>query len=233
MAIPTFQALGNAAGSTAGFGTLAWPTHQVDDIALLFIETCGGQSTSLTVAAGFVAVPDSPQATGTTINGTQLSVFWCRATSSAMGNPTLGDSGDHQYGRIVTYRGCATTGDPFDVTVGNVKTTASTSASAPSVTTTSNDCLIVNAIAHDLDTATAQFSSWTNANLSNVTNRSDNGSTQGNGGGIGITDGGLAIAGASGVTTATVASSVNASLTIALKGIIGASVNASAFFAFF
>lgn len=214
---PTYKSIGNGAGSTSGFGTLAWGTHEAGDIALLFIETAGGEPITLSTPSGFEAVPNSPQATGSTVNGTQLSVFWCRATSSSMANPVLADSGNHQYGRILVYSGCIDEGDPFDVTAGSVKGTASTSATAPSVTTTVPNCLIVNAISWDTDIAPAQFSNWANGNLASLTERSDQGTTQGNGGGIGIADGVKASAGATGVTTADVESSINASITIALK----------------
>jgi MSHA biogenesis protein MshQ len=215
-AAPAFQAAGTAVGAT-GSVSPAWPAHAVDDIALLFVESTGGQPVTLTTPAGFAAVTNSPQATGTTTNGTQITVFWARATSTAMPTPTVGDPGDHVYAQIITYRGVANTGNPWDVTGGGVKAAASTAVTVSGVTTTVPDALIVQAVARDDDVNAAEFSTETNVNLTSITERSDAGTTSGNGGGFAVWDGTKVTAGATGNTTATVVSSANAFLTIALK----------------
>ncbi len=215
-AAPTFQAAGTAVSGT-GAVSPAWPTHAVDDIALLFVESTGGQPVTLSTPAGFVAVTNSPQATGTTTNGTQITVFWARATSTSMATPTVADPGDHVYAQIITYRGVISTGNPWDVTGGGVKAAASTSVTVTGVTTTVPDTLVVQAVARDNDSAAAAFSAETNANLTGIAERSDAGTTSGNGGGFAVWDGVKATAGATGNTTATVTSSINAFLTIALK----------------
>ena len=211
-----FQAAGTPA-SGAGDISPAWPTHQTNDIGLLFIESPGGQPANLGTPAGFAAVTNSPQATGATTAGTQLTIYWARATSSSMGAPTVTDPGNHAYGVILTFRGCVISGDPWDVTAGDVKATASTSATAPAVTTTVANTLVINAVSRADDAAGAEFSAWSNANLGSLTEQSDDGTTAGNGGGIGIAVGTKAAAGDTGVTTATVVSSINAEMTIALK----------------
>ncbi|MCA0455663.1 MAG: LamG domain-containing protein [Chloroflexi bacterium] len=213
---PTFQALGTEV-SGIGNVTPTWPTHEVDDIALLFIESCGGEAASLGTASGFVAVTNSPSSTGTTTNGTRLSVYWCRATSTSMAAPVVTDPGNHAYARIITFRGCIKTGDPWDVTAASQKASASTSSTLPAVTTTIDQCLIVLAAARDNDSASAAWSAQSNGNLSSLTERSDSGTTQGNGGGIAVVTGVMATAGSTGTTSATVTSSINAYLTIALK----------------
>lgn len=213
---PRFQAAGAAVGGTATVSP-AWPAHAVDDIALLFVESTGGQPATLSIPAGFVAVANSPQATGAGLLGTQLTVFWARATSAAMTAPTVADPGDHVYAQIITYRGAANIGNPWDVTGGGVKTPASTALGVTGVTTTVADTLIVQAAARDNDNAAAAFSAQTNASLTGIAERSDAGTTQGNGGGFAVWDGYKATASATGNTTATVTSSINAFLTIALK----------------
>lgn len=215
MAAPTFQAVGSL-GVFSGAATIAWPAHQADDIGLLILETCGGEPISLSTANGFAAVTNSPQATGTTTDGTQLTMFWCRATSSAMGSPVTTDSGDHNIGLIVTFRGCKTSGNPWDVTAGSVKATASTTTTFPSVTTTVADCRIVLAATRDTDSNAAAWSALTNANLASLTEHYDAGSLSGNGGGIHVGSGTKAAAGSTGTTTATVSSSINAMMTVAL-----------------
>jgi hypothetical protein len=213
---PWFQAAG-AAQSGTGAVSPAWPAHQIDDIALLFVESAGGQAATLSTLAGFVAVLNSPQATGAGTAGTRITVFWARATSAAMATPTVADPGDHVYAQIITYRGIIATGDPWDVTGGGVKAVASTSVTVTGVTTTVADTLIVQTVARDNDSAAAGFSAQTNANLTGIAERSDAGTNSGNGGGLGVWDGVMAAAGTTGNSTATVTSSINAFLTIALK----------------
>lgn len=213
---PTYQALGSVASGT-GNVTVNWPTHQAGDIGILFVESCGGQVASLGTANGFAAISGSPSATGATTSGTQLTAYWCRATSAAMASPVITDPGDHAVGYIITFRGCIAEGSPFDGSaVAAQKATASTSASAPGITTTIDNALVVAAISRDNDSASAAFSSWTNASLASITERGDTGSTQGNGGGIGVATGVKTSAGSVSTTTATVTSSINASLTFAL-----------------
>ena len=215
-AAPVFQAAGTAVSGT-GAVTPAWPAHAVGDIALLFVESTGGQAATLSTPAGFAAVANSPQATGAGTAGTRLTVFWARATSTTMASPTVADPGDHVYAQILTYRGVIATGNPWDVAGGNVKAAASTTVTVTSVTTTEANTRIVQAVARDNDSTAAAFSAITNANLTGIAERSDAGTASGNGGGFGVWDGVMATAGATGNTTATVTSSINAFLTIALR----------------
>ncbi len=143
-------------------------------------------------------------------------MYWARATSTAMTAPTVGDPGDHVYARIITYRGVVNTGSPWDITGGGVKAAASTSVTVTGVTASASSKLIVQAVARDNDSAGAAFSAQTNANLVNIIEWQDAGTTSGNGGGFAVWDGVLETGGATGNTTATVTSSVNAFLTIAL-----------------
>ena len=216
IAAPAFQAAGTAASGT-GVVNPAWPAHQIGDIALLFVESAGGEPATLSTPAGFVAVTGSPQNTGTGTNGTRITVFWARATSTSMATPRVADAGDHVYARILTYRGVIASGNPWDVTGGGVKAAASTSVTVSGVTTTVADTLIVQAVARDNDSTAAAFSAQTNANLTGIAERSDAGTTSGNGGGFALWDGVKATAGATGNTTANVSNSINAFLSIALK----------------
>jgi MSHA biogenesis protein MshQ len=216
---PGYQAAGAAVNNATTISP-AWPAHAIDDVALLFVESGGGEVVTLSVPAGFALVPNSPQFTGATTTGTRMTIFWARATSTAMTAPTVtvpAIANSHIYGQIITYRGVANTGNPWDVTGGGVKAAASTSVTVTGVTTTVANTLIVQAVARDNDNAAAAFSAETNANLTAITERSDAGTTTGLGGGFAVWDGGKATAGATGDTTATVTSSINAFVTIALR----------------
>lgn len=210
---PVFQAAGAASGG-AGAVTPAWPTHEVSDVGLLICESAGAETPA--APAGWTAVTNGIQATGDATTGTTLSVFWARATSAAMATPTVADVGNHLFCQILTYRGVVTSGNPWDVTAGGVKSTASTAFSATGVTTTTNNTLIVQAVSRENDAGGAGFSAQANGNLTALAERADGGTSFGNGGGIAVTDGVLATAGATGTTTGTVTNSVNAFVTIAL-----------------
>ncbi len=215
-AAPTFQAVGTAVNGTGAI-TPAWPTHQIDDVALLVVESTGAEAVTLSTAAGFVEVTNSPQISGTGTGDTRLTVFWARATSTAMSSPTVADPGNHVHAQIVTYRNVYNTGNPWDVTGGGVKSTASTSVTVTGVTTTVADTLVVQMATRSNDANGAGFSAQANANLTGLAERADDGTNSGEGGGFAVWDGVKATAGATGNTIATVSSSTNAFLTIALK----------------
>lgn len=215
-AAPSWQATGAAVEGNAAVSP-AWPAHAIDDVALLFVESAGGEAATLSTAAGFVAVANSPQATGAGTAGTRITVFWARATSASMPAPTVADPGNHVYAQIITYRNVVRTGNPWDVTGGGVEPTANTALTVTSVTTTVADTLVVQAVARDNDASGAAFGAKTNSNLPVINERADAGTTIGNGGGFGVWDGSLAAAGATGNTAVPVVSSINAFLTIALK----------------
>lgn len=213
-AAPSYQAAGTAVSAT-GVVSPAWPAHAIDDVALLFVESAGGEAATLSVPAGFVAVANSPTGAGTA--GTRITVFWARATSTSMAAPTVADPGNHVYAQIITYRNVFPTGNPWDVIGSGIKAAASTALTVTGVTTTVADTLVVQVAARDDDANGAEFSAQTNANLVGIAERSDAGTTSGNGGGFSVWDGSMAAAGATGSTTVTVVNSINAFLTIALK----------------
>lgn len=213
---PVFQDRGVSASGTANISP-AWPPHAVDDVALLIIESTGGQPANLGTAAGFAAVTNSPQATGAGTIGTQITVYWCRATSTSMATPTVTDPGDHAYGVIVTFRGCIGSGNPWDVTAGSVKASATGTTTWDSVTTTVANALVINTASRDNDSNLAAWSNFAGGNCTSLGELHDEGTLNGNGGGIVVNLSKLAAAGATGAPTATVTASINTEMTIALK----------------
>lgn len=215
MAAPLFQAVGGAEKANKKAITLDWPAHQQYDVGLLFIETSQGEAVTLATPSGFVEMVGSPfSAAGA---GTQLSVFWCRATSSSMPKVVTSVPSDHIYGVIASARGCAQAGTPWDAFAGAGKAIASASVSVPGVTTLDADRLVFVAITKDLDAVAAFASGQANANLSGIAEDFDAGTTLGNGGGISVMHGTKATAGAVGATSINVTSSRNAYFAIALK----------------
>jgi RHS repeat-associated protein len=212
---PVFQAEGVKAEGT-GAVSPAWPAHQTGDIALLIVETAGGEPATLSNAQGFASVSGSPQGDNVDLNGTVLTVWWKRATSSAQAAPTVADSGNHTFAKIITFRGAIATGNPWDVTAGNATagTGATTFAIPGGVTTTANTLVV--AITTNDSTQTA--SGWANPDLVGVTERVDQASGFGNNGGMSVATGVKVTAGTYGATTGTLtAVARQARLSIALK----------------
>ena len=220
--VPTFVASGAIASGTGTIAPALPSGLATGDILLLFVETAN-QASSVSSANGgtWTQVTGSPQGTGTAAaaSATRLTVFWSRYNGT-QGAPTLADSGDHQIARMIAIRGAVASGNPWDVVTGGVEATSDTSASVPGATTTVSNTLVVVAIAGSLPDAngTANFSGWTNANLSSLTERTDNTQNVGNGGALGIATGVKATAGAYGNTSATHASAaVKGMISIAIK----------------
>jgi hypothetical protein len=219
---PVFVAAGAVASGT-GTITPALPTGRAtNDILLLFIET-SNQAVSISNQNGgtWTAVTNSPQYCGTAASttGARLTAFWSRYNGT-QGAPTVSDSGDHQLARIIAIRGAVTSGNPWDVTAGGVEAVSDTSGSIVGATTTVANTLVVTAIATSLpdESSTAKFSAWTNANLTSLTERTDNSVTAGNGGGLAIATGIKATAGAYGNTAVTLANAAyKGMMSIAIK----------------
>src|SRR5438552_13221548 len=215
---PAYQAAGTVQSGT-GTLTVAWPAHAINDIGLLIIETQNDAVTLGANAANWTQVTNSPQGTGTTSTGTRLTVFWSRATSTSMGAVGVNDSGDHQIAQIITFRGVTTSGNPWDVTAGDVTPSTTTAVSIPGATTTVPNTLVVAIVSNGSDINAAQVpGSFTNSDLSSVTKRQDNQTTASGAGGFTVATGSKALAGAYGPTSATLGfSSLQGRMSIALR----------------
>lgn len=212
---PAFQAAGTPVSGTNGVSP-TWPVHQTGDIALLFMETRGNVTPTLVTASGFVSVGSNNAVNSAA--GTRLTVFWARASSSAMAAPVIANTTDHVYAQILTYRGVLWSGNPWSVTATGNKTTASLTVSVIGVTPTDTNSLIVQAVTRPDDSAAASFSNQVNANLTGIAERTDGGTIVGDGGGFAVWDGVRALNAATGNTTANISVSVvNAFRALALR----------------
>jgi type II secretory pathway pseudopilin PulG/regulation of enolase protein 1 (concanavalin A-like superfamily) len=211
-----FVAAGTAVSGTGAVSPV-WPTHQANDIGIMVIET-GGEGTTLT-PSGWTHITGSPVIDVASTAGSKLNILWKRAASSSEASVSTGDSGNHQVSRIYTFRGVIETGDPWNVVATGAKTTASTTATAVSVTTTVANTLVLLIVGRpDDSSSTAHFGAFTNANLINITERGEAGTTSGHGGGFVLTTGDKATTGATGISTSTkIASTTDTYMTIALK----------------
>jgi hypothetical protein len=212
---PVFVAAGVIAEGTGAVIPALPAGWQPGDLLRLFVETA---NEAVTAPAGWAASADSPQGTGTAASttATRLTIFWKRAVVGEIA-PTVADPGEHAIAQILAYRHCVSSGNPWDVTAGNTGA-SSTSVSIPGDTTTVVNCLVELAVSHQTDIGTAQVSGFTNADLVNLTERTDVATLQGNGGGFAVATGEKAALGAYAATTATLAgASVQGRISTALK----------------
>lgn len=190
------------------------------DVALLVI-TSENEAISLTTANGFALLGSATsKAAGTaaTDPGTRLVVYWKRCTGSDSA-PVVADSGNNTEAQIHLFSGCRVVSNPWDVFAeGNDSAANDTSGSIPSTTTTVANTLIVLLCSTSVNaTGTANFSSWTNANLGSLTERADASDTSGLGGGHGMATGTYVGPGDYGASTVTLAAtSFKGTMSIAL-----------------
>jgi hypothetical protein len=212
VALPTWRAAG-AANASLTSAVIALPAgHATDDILLLKTETSGG---AIAAPAGYVEVTNSNQLNVTGAI-TRMQTFWKRDGGSET-DPTIVAISNHVIGIIHAFIGCETSGNPWNITAGGNEDTLDNSLSIPGMTTTVADCLIVGVATTETDIGTARYTGEAAANLGSLTKRSDDSTIVGDGGGIGVFTGTLAVAGATGAITATLnANSRKAFMQIAL-----------------
>lgn len=210
---PAVRAVGTSATGT-GNVTPGLPTgHTTNDILLLFVQS---NNQTAAAPAGYAQVgPAAGIGTAAAAGGTRLTVFWKR-DGGAESDPTVLDTGDHTLAQILAVSGCVTTGDPFLNVGASRKATASTTSTGSAGATPVDQCMVVQAFVTALDSASAAFSSPTNADLSSVTEQIDVATADGNGGGIGVITGIAATSKSFAATTATVTSTADAGLAFIL-----------------
>lgn len=202
---------------SSGAVPIAFPQPvYIGDLLMLFVE-----SANETIATPSGWTPIGTQAgTGSAASagGVRLAAFYKFATQTEVNATTIiiADSGNHTYVAMMSFRGVSTT-SPINVASAYAATAASTAMTFPTVTTTVNDCWVINACALDFDGVGGRVSGWTNSGLSSLIERFDDCSTTGVGGGLAINTGVRSSAGAVGATTATQASALAyVALTVAL-----------------
>jgi hypothetical protein len=207
MAAPTVVGVGAVASGTTAI-TLAFPTETLadNDVLVGIGESVGTEAYPLTapLANGWAHVTGSPAAQA---SNTRLTVIWRRFVTGDVAQ-SWGDPGNHAIGRIIAVRGCISTGSPWSVAAAAVQSTATTTATWPGVADTgSPDCLVLECIATGRDAnSTANLGALTNAGYSSITERMDNWTSSGTGGGIGMVSGVQATQGPTGQSTATMGS---------------------------
>lgn len=223
MAVPTYVGAGVLASGTGAL-TPGDPTHLANDILILAVVNTHTATTDATLsdAQDYTAIGTAAVNSGS-FGGLRahVTLFWKRATGSSDNAPTVADNGEQSVARIYAFRGCTTSGNPWDVISTTGDNDGNSSLSIAGATTTEDECLVC-VFAGAFTNQGETLGSWTNADLANVTERDDTStSIAGEEVHIALTTGEMATAGAYGATTATWSTNgvywVTAGVTIALK----------------
>jgi hypothetical protein len=161
-----------------------------------------GANPTFTNFQSFVEInPPSPQAVGVAeaTTAVKLNLYWSRAVSSAMVMPTIGAQVDHYLSGVFAVRGCIKSGNPWNAQAGSTQAAVQTGVSAPGLTTTVDQSLVLFFVANTFDGASEQMSSFTAPtdldNFQQYTMPNVWQITQGNGGGITVFGGIKRVAG--------------------------------------
>ena len=199
MALPTFVAAGSSAAG-AGAVTPGDPAGAATgDILLCHIEGEGEDASAdlMTDMGAWTQIATVANDTGGSAFDTRHTLHW--APWSAGLNREVADAGQHTFAIITAWRGVDTT-TPIHKNQTSSDDSNNSAVSITGVTTTLPDCLIV---ASHTAGDNVTISGEANASLGSLTERVDVNTTQGSDGHIAVYSGTLAVAGASGTTTAT------------------------------
>ncbi len=167
--VPAFQAVTSVGSADDVNLSVAWPTHESGDVALLIAQINDAtRDIRLYTASGFTLI--------TTVigDGYGAGVWWCRATSTSMAAPVVETNGMTDLAEtikavMITFRGCVASGTPYEA-AGAGTTTAGAVSFVHNASTVPN-VLAVALAATDGGFSEAAISGWTNAALTSVTQR--------------------------------------------------------------
>lgn len=198
---PSFVAAGTVS-SGANSATPALPAGATTDDILIYMVSWGdGGGNTSTEPAGYTRFILK--------NGTQtrMAVYWKRHSGSESAQTFAPTTAGHGViARMLAFRGCIASGSPVDQAVSSADETNQTALSTVTITTLIPNSMIVNMVGMLIlvpATTTTEFSGWTNANLTSITEATDNTTNNGDGPGLGSAYGLKATSGSVGSTTLT------------------------------
>lgn len=198
-----FRSLGTFAAPATGAVTPGMPGSLVtNDILICGVRTQNAQAATIANQAGgtwteFPTVSPLDQ----TSSGLRGTLFWSRYNGTQTA-PTTNDSGVVNCALIVAYSGCVITGDPYDVTNSNAQDETTTAASVTGAVSTVDAVMAVAISVCRRDAnSTTNATAWANGSLASITERFDQISATGAGGGFAIADGIKTSAGTISATT--------------------------------
>lgn len=202
MTAPAWRSAGTAAVSATQSASLTpglpagWSSNDI-----FMLHAAGFGTKSLTLPGGWTEVTGSPAIEAN--SGNWSAYYWKRATGSESAPLVSSGSTNMFIAQVFAVSGAITTGTPVETLVYTNNTAGGTSLSAPSITTSGGDELVlVHVYGLQFSGSATTISAWTNAGLTGVTERND-ANYQGAFINIAVATGAKTAAGATGATTAT------------------------------
>jgi hypothetical protein len=186
---PSYRGAGTIASSASAGITIAQPTTvAINDILIIVICTANDVFATWP-PTGWTEVPNPPTGFGTAgaAGGVRLLVAWKRATATTGNAVTTGNPGatnNYTIGQMFAIQDVARRGDPWESTVTNNNTTASTFVTYAAQTTLGPQRFIFQCLGGDADIASTTMVTVSALPIAGFTERSDNWVTNGVGGGI-------------------------------------------------
>ena len=198
-----FIGVGTFAAANGASINLTMPANlKINDLLMLVIHTA---NEAITIPTGWTEVGNQAnQAIGTATNqlATRLAVCykWAAATNATV---TVNAVGNILSGQSIAFR-FVNKNNPFIATASGTQASSAANPTLNGITTTCPNALIFFAMAVGRDaTSAGSFTGFTNANLNTITERMDNTSANGTGGGVAAWTAYAALTGAIGNSTAT------------------------------
>jgi hypothetical protein len=210
--VPTVSAVGTQVSGTID-QTPVPPAHAAGDKLILQVEWSG--ATPVPAPSGWTQMANSPQSQATNVS---MALYYRDAVDGATPTPTVAISGNnHITCRIYTVNGAAL-GAP-EATAGSTSGASGvTICSWPSVTTLDVRRLVLCFGAWSIDDVGPLCSTFANVTLTSAAEVADQGSTQGDGGGLFLFSGTMDAAGSVGISTClTDFATLWSSITVALE----------------
>lgn len=211
MAYPRYIGKSSFASGAGDLSVAALTGTQAGDIILLFVESA---NQTISTPSGYsVLATQVGTGTAAAAGGVRIATFYRILADTADTSTTVVDSGNHTTAIKMLFRDTPLIQGNFFVATTSTQT-ATTSMVFPSVTTATDESLVVLSVALDTDAdSTATVGTVTNANLSNITERHDQTVSTNAGGGLAVITGEKTTAGSTGTSTATGSTSVTRAYT--------------------
>lgn len=207
---PIFKSSFPGSGSTSA--TVFAPSGiRSGDLEIMVVESSDSSTTGGTpnTPSGWTKIFEETQGEGAA-GVTTLTIF-ARLSTGSTASVTVDGVGDHLAVLRNVYYNHGVTNVSTDIIVGSGNGADTGNATFTGVTTTVNRSLVLMVLASTRDSSSATFSAWANSNLIRVAPGTspgrveENGTATGVGGVVGLSDGLMVTAGATGNSTATIA----------------------------
>jgi len=199
---PEFRAAGAKSAGLAVATTVSAPAGvATGDLEVLIASTIAGATISITTAGGSAWTSLGNQ----DVTGGERLYAWYRVRQGGDSDPQVTASSDHVCAARLAYKtGTFDTTTPIDNWTVSNETTSDTSFSwAPGFNTSVDNCKVLCVTTSGFDSNTAQVPVCTDASLSGLASRANYETSNGAGGGFGITEGYLGTAGGVGTFACT------------------------------